>query len=79
MSTPLTKNEFKSTEINGVLSVKDYNGTTGKIQCDIIEPKTNSITINGPTYISYIVWTCLANNYYDQFADGFGQYIDQFA
>ena len=38
MSSGLTKNQFKSTEINGVLSVVDYGSITGKLQCDIIEP-----------------------------------------
>ena len=75
----LTKNEFKSTEINGILSVKDYQGITGKIQCDLIEPRNTSLTINGPVYIPYMTWAVLKNGYYDQFAIGYGEFLDQFA
>ena len=75
----LTKNEFKSTEINGILSVVDYGSITGKLQCDIIEPKTDSITLTGPVYIPFATWAVLVNGYYDQFATGYGGFIDQFS
>ena len=78
MSSGLSKNEFKSTEINGVLSVVDYQGITGKLQCDIIEPKTNSLTITGPVYIPFSTWAQIVNGYYDQFATGYNGYLDQF-
>ena len=78
MSSGLTKNQFKSTEINGVLSVVDYGSITGKLQCDIIEPKTTSITINGCVYIPYTVWSTLGNNYYNQYATGYGTYLNQY-
>jgi hypothetical protein len=75
----LTKNEFKSTNINGVLSVSDYGSITGKLQVDIIEPKTDSITITGPVYIPFSTWAMLVNDYYDQFATGNGGFLDQFS
>jgi len=74
----LTKNEFKSTTINGVLNVVDYSGITANFKVDRIEPQTTSLTISGPVYIPYIVWTTLANNFYDQFAVGYETFLDQF-
>ena len=74
----LTKNEFKSTEINGILSIVDYQGIIGKLLCDIIEPKNGSLTINGAVYIPYTVWTTLGNNYYNQYATGYGTYLNQY-
>ena len=75
----LTKNEFKSTEIFGELSIVDYQGIIGKLLCDIIESKTGSgITINSPCYIPYTVWTTLGNNYYNQYATGYGTYLNQY-
>jgi len=77
--TGLTKNEFKSSTINGVLNVVDYMGITGTFKCDIIQPQTTSLTINGPVYIPYSVWTTLTNNYYNQFATGYDEYLNQFS
>jgi hypothetical protein len=76
--TGLTKNEFKSTNINGILSVSDYQGITGTFKCDIIEPKTNSITINGPVYIPFSTWAVLINGFYNQFSSGYGGFLNQF-
>lgn len=75
----LTKNEFKSTTINGVLNVVDYGGITANFKCDRIEPQTTSLTISGPVYIPYTVWATLANNFYDQFAIGYETFLDQFS
>ena len=77
--TGLTANQLKSTNINGILSVSDYQGITGTFKCDIIEPKTTSLTINGAVYIPYSVWTTLTNNYYNQFATGYDEYLNQFS
>ena len=77
--TGLTKNEFKSTEINGILSIVDYGGITGKLQCDIIEPKNNSLTILGAVSIPFSTWAVLVNGFYDQFSSGYGGFLDQFS
>jgi len=74
----LTSNQIKSSTINGVLSIVDYQGITGKLQVDIIEPKTTSLIINGAVYIPYTVWTTLGNNYYNQYATGYGTYLNQY-
>jgi hypothetical protein len=75
----LTKNEFKSTNINGVLSVSDYGSTTALFKCDTISPLTDSITITGPVYIPFATWAVLVNGYYDQFATGYSGFLDQFS
>jgi hypothetical protein len=75
----LTKNEFKSTTINGVLNVVDYGSTTALFKCDTISPQTNSITITGPVYIPFATWAVLVNGFYDQFATGYGGFLDQFS
>ena len=75
----LTKNEFKSTNINGVLSVSDYSGTSGVLKVDTIQPQTTSLTLSGAVYIPYSVWTTLGNNFYNQFDTGYGQFLDQFS
>ena len=79
MSSGLTSNQLKSTTINGSLSIVDYGSTTGILKTNSISPNTNSsITISGVVYIPFLSWSSFTIGYYDQFAAGYGSFLDQF-
>jgi len=56
----------------------DYSGTSGVLKVDTIQPQTDSLTINGAVYIPYTVWSTLGNNNYNQYATGYGTYLNQY-